>query len=316
MTAMATADIKSLVEGFLGMMSAERGAAENTLSAYASDLGQFADWLADEGLELTGVRSADVALWSVAMAEDGLAPTSRQRKLSAVRRFYAFLEAEGVVSGNPAEDVPPPKKGQSLPRILSVEEVDRLLAAARDGVIAGDVRERWRQARLHCLVEMLYATGLRASELVTLPRAVLAGDDRMLTIRGKGGRERLVPLNTPARAALTAYLALDAKMQGPRAPSRHLFASSGEDGHLTRQRLGQELKELALAAGLDPTRVSPHVLRHAFASHLVDRGADLRTVQLLLGHADISTTQIYTHVLEERLAKLVNDHHPLARQKG
>ncbi len=303
----------SQIEQFLGMMSAERGAAANTLEAYRRDLEQFQDWLAQRELTLPAVGSADVSRWSAALGSAGLAPASRMRKLSALRRYFAFLEAEGQVTGNPVEGVAPPKKLQSLPRILSVGQVDVLLNAARDAIAATDARERWRQLRLHCLVELLYATGMRASELVALPRAALTGDDRVLTITGKGGRQRLVPLNTAAREALAAFLVQDGIITGPRAASRWLFSASSESGHLTRQRLGQELKDLALTAGLNPAAVSPHVLRHAFASHLVDRGADLRSVQLLLGHADIATTQIYTHVLQERLIKLVNEHHPLAR---
>jgi len=206
-----------------------------------------------------------------------------------------------------------PKKARALPKTLSVAEVDRLIETARSRIEPAKGRDRVRALRLYALIEMLYATGMRVSELVTLPRSVLAGDGRVLAIRGKGGRERLVPLNQAARAALERYLNVGFEDGlAPMLPTKWLFASRGAEGHFTRQRLGQELKELATEAGIDPERVSPHVLRHAFASHLLDRGADLRSVQQLLGHADISTTQIYTHVLEERLKKLVFEHHPLA----
>ena len=214
--------------------------------------------------------------------------------------------------------MPARRRARALPKTLSVAEVDRLIEAARRRTEPTKGRDHVRALRLHALIEMLYATGLRVTELVTLPRSVLAGDGRVLTIKGKGGRERLVPLNQAARAALDRYLSVGTRRADGLAPmlkTKWLFASRGAEGHLTRQRLGQELKELAAEAGLDPERVSPHVLRHAFASHLLDRGADLRSVQQLLGHADISTTQIYTHVLEERLKKLVFEHHPLAARK-
>jgi integrase/recombinase XerD len=248
-----------------------------------------------------------------------MAPTSRARRLSAVRQLFKFLSAEGVVEEDPALGFAGPKKGLAIPKTLSIAEVDRLIEAAQRRTDTTKGRDRVRALRLHALIEMLYATGLRVTELVTLPRSVLAGDGRVLTIKGKGGRERLVPLNQAARTALDRYLGVGQHGEDDVAPmlaTKYLFASRGAEGHLTRQRLGQELKDLALDSGLDPERVSPHVLRHAFASHLLDRGADLRSVQQLLGHADITTTQIYTHVLEERLKKLVFEHHPLAARKG
>jgi integrase/recombinase XerD len=222
-----------------------------------------------------------------------------------------------VIDEDPALGFAGPKRVRTLPRTLSVAEVDRLIEAARRRTERSGGRDHVRVLRLYALIETLYATGLRASELVTLPRSVLTGDGRVLTITGKGGRERIVPLTPAARAALDRYLNVGREDDGlaPMVHTKWLFASRGAQGHLTRQRLGQDLKELAVEAGLDPERVSPHVLRHAFASHLLDRGADLRSVQQLLGHADISTTQIYTHVLEERLKKLVFEHHPLSARK-
>jgi integrase/recombinase XerD len=296
------------------MLSAERGAAANTLEAYRRDLEHFATFLDDEGLALTGVRPADLRRYLQALDAEGLSATSRARRLSAVRQLFKFLAAEGRVPENPAETIAGPKRERPLPRILSVAEVDRLMVAANSATAKAVGQDRRPALRLTALIELLYATGMRVSELVALPRRVLDGDERMLTIKGKGGRERLVPLSTHARSALAAYLAAEAAEPATGTRSKWLFPSHGASGHVTRQHVGQELKALAVAVGLDPQRVSPHVLRHAFASHLLDRGADLRAVQQLLGHADISTTEIYTHVLEERLKKLVNDHHPLAKR--
>lgn len=304
---------------FLDMLAAERGAAGNTIDAYRRDLDHFSGFLESHGATLRGATSADIAAFARALASDGLAPASRARKLSAVRQLYKFLVAEGHVEDDPAARTQGPKLKRSLPKTLSVAEVDRLIERARarvDGLVG---REKVRALRLWCLVEMLYATGMRVSELVSLPRNVLKGDTRVLTIIGKGRRERLVPLNAGARAALDRYLTVGEDAEdgvSPMLKTRWLFPSRGEEGHFTRQRLAQELKELAVESGLDPERVSPHVLRHAFASHLLDRGADLRAVQQLLGHADISTTEIYTHVLDERLKKLVLEHHPLAKTPG
>ncbi len=308
----ASADI----DAYLEMLSAERGAAGNTIDAYRRDLQHFASYLSDDGAEIREATSREITDYARALAEEGLAPASRARKLSAVRQFYKFLVAEGLVAEDPAARLIGPKLSRSLPRTLSVAEVDKLLDRAGKRGTGMFGREKARALRLHCLVEMLYATGMRVSELVGLPRNVLKGDARVLTIVGKGGRQRLVPLNTSARAALDRYLALGEDPEdgiSTMLKTKWLFPSHGEGGHFTRQRLAQELKELAIEAGIDPERVSPHVLRHAFASHLLDRGADLRAVQQLLGHADISTTEIYTHVLEERLKQLVFNHHPLAK---
>lgn len=304
------------IGAFLEMLAAERGAARNTLDAYRRDLEAYTAFLTAQDRDPLAAVSADVKAYLRHLASEGLAPASRARRLSALRRFYRFLVTEGTIGEDPSEGVSGPKRAPALPKTLSVGEVDLLLSTAEKRVAGTSGRERARALRLHCLLEVLYATGMRVSELVSLPRAVVDGDRRMFTIRGKGGRERLVPLNETARAALDHYLAMgDDPEEGlsPMLRNRFLFPSRGIEGHVTRQHLGQELKDLAVACGIEPERVSPHVLRHAFASHLLDRGADLRSVQKLLGHADISTTQIYTHVLEDRLRRIVNERHPLAR---
>jgi integrase/recombinase XerD len=299
------------------MLAAERGAADNTLDAYRRDLGDFQGFVAESGRTIAGASAADISRYLRATATAGLAPASRARRLSAIRQLYKFLEAEGAIALSPAAGIAAPGKSRSLPKTLSIAEVDRLIETAAKATAGLRGRELVRAVRHHCLLEMLYATGMRVSELVSLPRSVLAGDPRVLSIRGKGGRERLVPLNASARAALDRYLGLGSNPEDAVAPmltTKMLFPSKSAEGHLTRQRFAQDLKETAIAAGLDPERVSPHVLRHAFASHLLDRGADLRAVQQLLGHADISTTEIYTHVLEERLKRIVAEHHPLAKK--
>jgi integrase/recombinase XerD len=310
---------RDLLGSFLEMMAAERGSADNTLKAYGRDLEEFVAFLGRRARCLATAEPADISAYLRALSQGAMAPASRARRLSAIRQLFKFLAAEGAVEDDPTHGFVGPKKARSIPRTLSIGEVDRLIETARSRTQTAPGRERSRALRLCALLEMLYATGLRVSELVTLPRSVLTGDARVLTIKGKGGRERIVPLNRAAREAVERFLAIEQYAEGsdgaPRPPSPWLFASRGVEGHLTRQRLAQELKDLAVEAGIDPERVSPHVLRHAFASHLLDRGADLRAVQQLLGHADISTTQIYTHVLEERLKTLVFEHHPLAAKK-
>jgi integrase/recombinase XerD len=311
------ATAKHHLDQFLEMMSAERGASSNTLDAYRRDLIDLVYGLARMGVAAEAAKQSDLLAYLGLLREQRLAPATLARKMSAIRHFYKFLHAEELIDDNPAERLNGPKRERPLPKILSVEEVERLIAMARTMSEAAAGNERRKALRIYCLLEVLYATGLRVSELVSLPRDVLRADERILTIKGKGGRERIVPLNSAARSVLSAFLALDADTRDKRAPApKWLFASRSSGGHFTRQQFAKALKELALSAGLDPERVSPHVLRHAFASHLLDRGADLRAVQQLLGHADISTTQIYTHVLEERLRQLVLDHHPLARASG
>ena len=305
------------IEMFLEMLSAERGAAPNTISAYRRDLEDFRNFMHRRDKSLVAAAPPDISSYVAEASVTGLKPTSLARRLSAVRQLYKFLLAEGLVKTDPTLGLVGPRKDRALPKTLNVAEVDRLIEAAAQRADTAKGLERLRAVRLHCLIEMLYATGMRVSELVSLPRDVLAGDARMLTIKGKGGRERLVPLNSQARAALDRYLQLGRELNDDVAAivaTKWLFPSKSAQGHLTRQRFAQDLKDLAMEAGLDPDRVSPHVLRHAFASHLLDRGADLRSVQQLLGHADISTTEIYTHVLEERLKKLVHEHHPLAKK--
>jgi integrase/recombinase XerD len=292
------------------MLAAERGASANTLDAYRRDLADFSADLAAQGQTVAAADSDDLRAHLARLSKRGLAAASVARRLSAVRQLYRFLYSEGHRADDPAAAIEGPKRGRSLPKVLSIADVDRLLAQTRRGLDAKTAGERLRAARLTCLLEVLYATGLRVSELVALPESAARRDQRMLVIRGKGGRERLVPLNDAARKTMADYLALRTEAKADK--SKWLFPSFGESGHLSRQHFARELKGLAVAAGLKPAQVSPHVLRHAFASHLLQNGADLRIVQTLLGHADISTTQIYTHVLEERLKSLVRDLHPLA----
>jgi integrase/recombinase XerD len=306
-----------LIELFLDMLAAERGASANTLDAYRRDLCDFSADLARAGHGIARAQSDHLRDHLARLGKRGLAPASLARRLSAIRQLYRFLYSEGRRGDDPAAAIEGPKRGRALPKVLSIKQVDHLLTQARTATAAESPSARLRAARLTCLLEVLYATGLRVSELVSLPEAAARRDQRMLIIRGKGGRERLVPLNDAARRAMTEYLALRAatKSESPKPDkSKWLFPSFGDSGHLTRQHFARELKSLAATAGLSAAQVSPHVLRHAFASHLLQNGADLRVVQTLLGHADISTTQIYTHVLEERLKSLVRDLHPLAEE--
>jgi len=296
---------------YLDMLAAERGAGKNTLAAYGRDLADFAGYLAGHGSSIARAATDDLRAYLSALKRRGMTPATVARRLSAIRQLYRFLYAEGHRKDDPAAVLEGPKRVRALPKTLTLGEVDRLLRVATICDPAAPLPVRLRTARLACFVEMLYATGLRVSELVTLPASAVHKDTRVIMVRGKGNKDRLVPLNDAAKRATAAYLALLAE-QGRDAKSKWLFPSFGEAGHLTRQHLARELKALAAAAGLRSSQVSPHVLRHAFASHLLHNGADLRVVQTLLGHADISTTQIYTHVLEERLKSLVRDLHPLA----
>lgn len=300
------------IENFLEMMSAERGAAQNTLDSYRRDLEACAELVAKRGVELPQSSTQDIRQTLDTMAAQGFAATSQARRLSALKQFFRFLYTEGIRQDDPTSVIDAPKKQKPLPKILSVENVSRLLdRAALEANEASEPIEQIKALRLHALLETLYATGLRVSELVGLPRSVVRTDDRFLIVRGKGAKERMVPLSLKAREALQGFLALRDEMPGYD-ENPWLFPAFSETGHLARQVFARELKALAVRAGLSASSVSPHVLRHAFASHLLQNGADLRTVQQLLGHADISTTQIYTHVLEERLHKLVSEHHPLA----
>jgi integrase/recombinase XerD len=297
---------------FLDMLAAERGAGANTLDAYRRDLSDYAAHLAEAGGAIASASTDDIRDYLSVLASRGFAAASVARKLSAIRQLHRCLYGEGKRADDPAAVLEGPKRGRTVPKILSVKEVDALLAQTRATISDADRPhdERLRAARLSALREVLYATGLRVSELVALPASAARRDQRLLIVRGKGNKERLVPLNDSAKKAMAEYLAL--RKEAGAAESKWLFPSFGESGHLTRQHFARELKALAAAAGIKAARVSPHVLRHAFASHLLQNGADLRVVQTLLGHADISTTQIYTHVLEERLKSLVRDLHPLA----
>jgi integrase/recombinase XerD len=309
----AQASDDRLIDLYLDMLAAERGAAANTLEAYRRDLNDFSGDLREQGRAIATALSDDVRGYLGRLAGRGFSAASVARRLSAIRQLYRFLYAEGNRKDDPAAAIEGPKRGRPLPKVLSIGHVDQLLACAREGLGAErPLAERLRVVRLACLLEVLYATGLRVSELVALPASAARRDERMLIVRGKGNKERLVPLNESAKQAMRDYLAL--REETGAKTSKWLFPSFGESGHLTRQHFARDLKALAAAAGLKPTQVSPHVLRHAFASHLLQNGADLRSVQTLLGHADISTTQIYTHVLEERLKSLVRDLHPLGEE--
>ena len=299
------------LSAFLDMLVAERGASPNTIEAYRGDLDSFLDYLTEASVGPLMAGTQNIQGFIAAMANAGQAPTSRSRRLSAIKQYYRFLFAEGLIDADPTSGLQGPKKQRSLPKVLSIAEVDRLLEASQKRCEGVEGRALFRALRFHCLLELLYATGMRVSELVGLPRTVLRGDKRVFSIKGKGGRERLVPLNAAARVALDRFLEVSGRFDN----SAWLFPSKSALGHMTRQRFAQDLKDVAADSGIGPDRISPHVLRHAFASHLLDRGADLRTVQQLLGHADISTTEIYTHVLQERLKALVNTHHPLAKGK-
>jgi integrase/recombinase XerD len=297
---------------YLDMLAAERGAGANTLSAYRRDLEDFSAYLKDQGRSIAKAGTEDLRGYLGDLSERGMRVTTVARRLSAMRQLYRFLYAEGHRADDPAAVLQGPKRERNLPKTLSLGDVDRLLRTAAACDPASPLPMRLRAARLACLVELLYATGLRVSELVALPASAARKDARVIIVRGKGNKERMVPLNDAAKNAMAAYLAL-LKESGDETQSKWLFPSFGDSGHLTRQHFARELKTLAAGAGLRAAQVSPHVLRHAFASHLLHNGADLRVVQTLLGHADISTTQIYTHVLEERLKSLVRDLHPLAQ---
>jgi integrase/recombinase XerD len=314
-----TSDAK-LINLFLDMLAAEQGASTNTLEAYRRDLTDFSEFLARAGQNFAGAETQALRDYLADLDARGFKSSSVARRLSATRHLFRFLLNERIRGDDPAAILSGPKRGRGLPKVLSIADVDRLLARAKalTGTPKASAPQRLRAMRLYCLLEVLYATGLRVSELVALPRSAARRDTRMIVVRGKGDKERLVPLNEASRQAMADYLAametLEPKKKKAAASSKWLFPSFGESGHLTRQHFARDLKELAASAGLAARLVSPHVLRHAFASHLLHNGADLRIVQTLLGHTDISTTQIYTHVVEERLKSLVRDLHPLAEK--
>jgi len=305
---------------FLDMLAAEQGAGPNTLDAYRRDLTDFSEFLDRVGHTFADAETQVLRDYLADLDTRGFKSTSVARRLSAMRHLYRFLLNERIRADDPAAILSGPKRGRGLPKVLSIADVDRMLSRAKELSEAEDASpsKRLRALRLYCLLEVLYATGLRVSELVALPRSAAKRDARMIVVRGKGNKERLVPLNEASRQAMADYrAATDAaktEKKNSVAASKWLFPSFGESGHLTRQHFARDLKELAIASGLQARLVSPHVLRHAFASHLLHNGADLRIVQTLLGHTDISTTQIYTHVVEERLKSLVRDLHPLAEK--
>jgi integrase/recombinase XerD len=293
-------------EAFLEMLTAERNASAHTLRAYRADIAHYEAFLAKNGVDARRAAPGHAKLYMAALARAGLAPRSTARRLSALRQFHRFLIAERRARVDPFAGVDAPKLGRPLPKILSEAEAEALIAASREA----------ENHRLLCALEILYGSGLRISELAGLKLSALSRDGRFLIVRGKGDKERLTPLSAPARDAIAAWRAIrDASLAKTKKNSPYLFPSAAAAGHMTGARFGQELKALAPKAGILPRRLSPHVLRHAFASHLVDRGADLRAVQSMLGHSDISTTQIYTHVGGERLKRVVAEHHPLAQAR-
>ncbi len=297
------------LDAFLEMMAAERGAALNTIAAYRRDVTDFARFLRQRtgNAGLIKADAADIRAYLASLAERGLEPRSAARRLSALGQLFFFLLAEGLRADNPALGIDPPRRGRSLPGVLSESEVAALMAAAR-------ARSDARGVRLTAMLEVLYAAGLRVSELVSLPLGAFSGERGILRVRGKGAKERLVPIGAPARAALQAWMPVRASTLAGGAASPFLFPSRGRSGHLGRAHFARELKALACDCGLDPARVSPHVLRHAFATHLLARDADLRSVQRMLGHSDLATTQIYTHLADDRPSALVRARHPLAKR--
>ncbi len=298
------------------MMRAERGASLNTLAAYNSDLREISAFLARRQRDFLSCARRDLEAFFAERAAEGLSPNSAARKLSCLKRFVAFLVAERKRREDPASLIDGAKSRRRLPRTLSIAEVDQLLNAAYEMAASGAARQKLRALRFACLLELLYGTGLRVSELVSLPKTSFQGDGTMLTVIGKGGRERIVPLNSKARAILGEYFEAQKAAGSAFAESKWLFPSWGEGGHYTRQKFARDLKLLGARIGIGADRLSPHILRHAFASHLLDRGIDLRVLQTLLGHADISTTQIYTHVMEDRLRQAVSDFHPLSSKNA
>jgi integrase/recombinase XerD len=315
-----TAKDDKLISLFLDMLAAEQGAGDNTLDAYRRDLTDLSEFLTRAGESFSGAGTDVLRDYLADLDTRGFKSSSVARRLSAMRHLFRFLLNERIRSDDPAAILSGPKRGRGLPKVLSIADVDRMLTRAKQLTEAENAspQQRLRALRLYCLLEVLYATGLRVSELVALPLSASRRDARMIVVRGKGNKERLVPLNEASRQAMADYLAameaLKPEKKKSTGQSKWLFPSFGESGHLTRQHFARDLKELAAASGLAPRLVSPHVLRHAFASHLLHNGADLRIVQTLLGHTDISTTQIYTHVVEERLKSLVRDLHPLAEK--
>jgi integrase/recombinase XerD len=306
---------ETLIDLFLDMIASERGASRNTLDAYRRDLDDYAEFISTKRANVGNVTTDQVRAYLTVLAKRGFSASSSARRLSAIRQMHRFLYAEGKRKDDPAAVLEGPRRGRPLPKVLSVDEVARLFETAHAAVKAVSAKSagHLRAVRLVCLIEVLYATGLRVSELVALPASAARAEGETIMVRGKGNKERLVPLGKAARLAMRDYLILLAEARV--ADMRWLFPSFGKSGHVTRQHVARELKALASSAGIEPSKMSPHVLRHAFASHLLANGADLRVVQALLGHADVSTTQIYTHILDDRLKSMVRDLHPLAEDK-
>ena len=295
------------IETFLEMMSVERGAATNTLDAYERDLNAFCE---ASPASLMAAQTEDLLNWLAGMTRYGFSASSQARRLSTLRQFYRFLYAEGLRGDDPTGPIDSPRIGRSLPKVMSEDDVDRLLLCAEEEIsTAATPGKKKRAARLHALLELLYSTGLRVSELVSLPVEATRKDQRFVLVKGKGNKERLVPMSSKAHEALAMFETFREKKYNN---SLWLFAAGSASGHITRQHFARDLKALAARTGLQASKISPHVLRHAFASHLLQNGADLRAVQQLLGHADIATTQIYTHVMEDRLRTLIETAHPLA----
>ncbi len=307
-----------LLVDFLEALASERGASANTIEAYRRDLSDYEAHLRERGTDALKAVQSDVRAYLVTGAARSLSAASLARRLSAIRQFHKHLYAEGRRRDDPTLAIEGPRRARPLPKVLTVDEVERLIAAAREGLdVSGrPLRERLAAARMACLIEIIYASGLRVSEVLSLPKSAARTKEPLLTVRGKGGKERLAPLSQPARGAMAVYRTLLDDASPGAAATPWLFPADSAAGHMTRQAFARDLKLIASAAGLSPSRVSPHVLRHAFASHLLQNGADLRVVQDLLGHADISTTQIYTHVLDERAKAMVRDLHPMNDEDG
>jgi integrase/recombinase XerD len=307
-----TAQASRLAAGFLDALASERGASANTLEAYRRDLSDSLSHLSGQGTDALKATAVHVQAYLSSRSADGLSGASLARRLSAIRQFHKHLYAEGLRRDDPTLSTEGPRRARPLPKVLTIEEVDRLIRVAREGLDAPGrpLRERLAAARTACIIELIYGSGLRVSEALALSKSAARTKEPLVAVRGKGGKERLAPLSDPSRAAISAYRALLGEAAPGMAASPWLFPADSASGHMTRQGFARDLKVVASAAGLAPARVSPHVLRHAFASHLLHNGADLRVVQTLLGHADISTTQIYTHVARDRLRAVHRKFHP------
>ena len=301
--------VNPLIDSFLNMLVAERGATVNTVSAYLNDISHFKKYLIENEIDskIESCSKDSISNYIKYLSKNGLNPRTATRRLSSLRQFFLFLQSENHRSDNPTNNVDGPRQIKSLPKLLSEEEVEQLFEKANQIVGPEGIR-------LVCLLEIVYAAGLRVSELISLPNTALAQNQNILLVRGKGGKERLVPLTISAIDSINAYREVRHVFLKSNRESKFLFPSRSKEGFLTRRRVGQLLKDLAIASNIDPEKVSPHVLRHAFATHLLDHGADLRSLQKMLGHADISTTQIYTHVLSKRLMSVVSSHHPLTKK--